>query len=201
MRVCVCAQDGKSALDYATQQGKDDVAQLIEVRLRSNMRRLSFHLYCALAHTIVRALCVCVVMPLCSSLCDAATSLEAAYATFQSHTIPIPHSRIRPSFDPCIPPYLPIGWLRSRTCMRMRRQSNSNQTRQRPHARRTTQMRRPCEGRAKGMEPLPLPLRRPGRLCSKTNIVAAAATQSNRILEHACQLCHCFNSSEFMFSF
>ena len=37
-RVCVGAQLGKTALDYAKQYGKHDVARLIEVRLRSQTR-------------------------------------------------------------------------------------------------------------------------------------------------------------------
>jgi hypothetical protein len=56
-------------------------------------------------------------------------------------------------------------------------------------------------GARKEMEPLPLPLRRLRRLCTKTDIGAAAATQSNRILEHALQLCHCCISNEFLFHF
>ena len=57
-RVSVCAQFGKTALDYAKQRGHHDVAQLIEVRFRQTMRRLSLHSYCSLANAIVRALCV-----------------------------------------------------------------------------------------------------------------------------------------------
>ena len=68
MRARACAQKGKTALDWASQQGKHDVPLLIEVRLRSNTLRLRNHLcfYNVLVHAIIRTLCVCGTITLCT---------------------------------------------------------------------------------------------------------------------------------------